>query len=46
MLWCPPAIDPPSVADHEALDALVDAPSPAAWLERDYLGAILADLEA
>lgn len=44
----PPSIldnpDPTSPADYDALDAL--CPTPAAWLEVDYLGAILADLEA
>lgn len=48
----PPSIldnpDPPSQADHEALNALVgvqpaDRFSPADYLSRDWIGAILAD---
>lgn len=38
--------EPASQDDLDALAALVDAPTPAAWLEVDYLGAILDDLEA
>lgn len=38
--------EPASQEDLDALADLVDAPTPADWLESDYLGAILTDLEA